>query len=109
MKDLHRATSPAIDRVLYRVLRLAARIAGASVDEVLRSLAARDSQRREGERKRKLTLALARLSTRSRESDEADAAAFARAEVTVDDPLRSVRTNLDDAHGVGAAFARPVE
>ena len=109
MNDPDHVTSTLVDRFLYRMLRLGARVAGASVEEVLRSLATRDSERREAERKRKLTIALARLSARSRESDEADAVAFARAEVTVDDPLRSVRVEPGDAHGVGAAFARRVE
>jgi hypothetical protein len=45
-----------------------------------------------------------------REPDvEPDIAAFARAEVTVDDPLASRQVALEDAFGVGALFARSVE
>lgn len=45
-----------------------------------------------------------------REEWEADVEAFARAEVTEDDPLRSTAAETrTDALGVGAAFADPVE
>ncbi len=40
---------------------------------------------------------------------ERDVAAFARAEVTVDDPLRSRQAALEDAYGVAALLAGSVE
>lgn len=109
MTDPHHVTTPVVGWLLYRTLQLSAKVAGASVEELLRWLAIRESKQREAERKRKLTMALGRLSARSPESDEADVVAFARAEVTVDDPLRAVRVDPGDAHGVGAAFARRLE
>ena len=57
----------------------------------------------------KLTWA-AELLRSYREADvERDPAAFARAEVTVEDPLRLQPAALKDPYGVGALFARSVE
>ncbi len=44
-----------------------------------------------------------------RDDIERDVTAFARAEVEVEDPLRSHHAALEDAYGVGALFAGSVE
>lgn len=43
------------------------------------------------------------------EDSERDVLDFARAEVMVDDPLRTRRAGTEDAYGIGAAFARRME
>ncbi len=56
----------------------------------------------------KLTRA-AELLRSYRDDSERDIEAFARAEVTVGDPLRSRQATLEDTYGVGALFARSLE
>lgn len=60
------------------------------------------------ERAEELERILALLASH-RDSSSEDVAAFARAEVTEDDPLRAQRVTAEDVHGVGAAFGHRLE
>jgi hypothetical protein len=57
----------------------------------------------------KLERTVERLRLYQGEDSERDIEDFARAEVTIDDPLRARRAGAEDAYGIGAAFARRVE
>lgn len=90
--------STLIGRVLYGVLKLGAKAAGASLEELLRSLLEREEEaRRDARLDRKLADSRARLAAERQQGYPDDVKAFARAETEVDDPLRSTRAKRPDA------------
>lgn len=58
------------------------------------------------EPKEKLARLAEQLQSHRGDLSKGGVAAFARAEVSIKDPLQSRRTPLDDAHGVGALLSR---
>ena len=93
----------------HHALRLTAHALGVSMNELAESAIEHELALIGVDLEQKLTQA-AELLRSWRDGDvERSVEAFARAEVTVDDPLRSHAAALEDAYGVGALFARSVE
>ena len=93
----------------HRALRLTAHALGISMNELAESAIEHELALLGADLEQKLTRAAELLRSWRDEDVERDVAAFARAEVTVDDPLASHQAALEDAYGVGALFARSVE
>ncbi len=93
----------------HRTLRLTAHALGVSMNELAETAIEHELALRGADLERKLTR-VAELLRAYRDQDvEKDVAAFAHAEVTVDDPLKSRPAALEDAYGVGALFAHSLE
>lgn len=97
------------DEETHRTLRLTAELLGVSMNELVEQAIAHELAQLGVDLEARLRrtadlLGKYRAVDVDREIDE-----FARAEVSEDDPLRSLRTPADDPLGVSAAFARPVE
>ena len=93
----------------HRALRLTAHALGISMNELAESAIEHELALVGADLERKLTRTAELLRSCRDDDVERDVAAFARAEVTLDDPLRSHQATLEDAYGVGALFARSVE
>ncbi len=98
-----------VGNILLGLLRVGARISGTSMEDLLRALADRLSARRAAELERQLERSVRGLAHNRRRDFLPDVEAFAEAEVKIDDPLRSTMSPPQDVHGVGVAFAHPVE
>lgn len=97
------------DRATHRALRLTAELLGVSMNELAERAIARELAVLGVDLEERLTRT-AELLRSYRESDLEQAIEdFVRAEVTVEDPLRARMVPADDAYGVGAVFARPLE
>jgi hypothetical protein len=94
----------------HRALRHAAEQLGVSMNELAERAIEHELAVIGSELEEKLRRTLDLLGPYRQEGLEADVAAFARAEVTEDDPLHAVAAeSRADSLGVGAAFADPVE
>lgn len=94
----------------HRALRHAAEQLGVSMNELAERAIEHELAVVGSELEQKLRQTLDLLGPYRRKGLKADIAAFARAEVTEDDPLRAVAAeNRADSLGVGAAFADPVD
>ncbi len=93
----------------HRTLRLTAHALGVSMNELAEAAIEHELTFIGADLEGKL-IRTAELLRSYRDVDvEKDIEAFARAEVTVDDPLQSRQAALEDACGVGALFARSME
>ena len=93
----------------HRTLRLTAHALGVSMNELAETAIEHELAVIGADLEQKLTR-VAELLRSYRDTDvEDDIEAFARAEVTIDDPLQSRQATLEDAYGVGALFARSLE
>ncbi len=93
----------------HRALRLTAHALGLSMTELAELAIEHELALLGADLEQKLTRAAELLRSWRGEDVERDIAAFARAEVTAEDPLRSHQAALEDAYGVGALFACSVE
>ncbi len=93
----------------HRTLRLTAHALGVSMNELAEAAIEHELAFIGADLEGKLTRAAELLRSYRGAGVEEDIAAFAHAEVTVDDPLKSRQATLEDAYGVGALFARSLE
>lgn len=93
----------------HRALRLTAELLGVSMNELAEAAIAHELAILGAELEEKLTRAAALLKSYRGQGIEEDIEAFAEAEVSLADPLRSRLMDEDDVYGIGALFARPVE
>jgi len=93
----------------HRALRLTAHALGVSMSDLAESAIEHELALVSADLERKLSRVADLLRFYRDDEVERDVAAFARAEVTVDDPLRSRQAALEDAYGVGALFADSME
>lgn len=97
------------DPQTHRGLKLTAELLGMSMNELAERAIAHELAVVGADLEERLTRTVDLLRTYRGENVDADVKRFARAEIFVDDPLRSRRVEQSDPHGVGAAFARPME
>ncbi len=95
------------DERVHRSLRLTAELLGMSMNDLAEQAIAHELAVLGADLEERLNRTVELLRT-LRSTDDRDIEAFARAEVEVDDPLRSRAAVHSDPHGVGAAFARPL-
>lgn len=93
----------------HRALRLTAELLGVSMNELAEAAIAHELTILGAELEEKLNRAAELLKSYRGQGIEKDIEAFAEAEVSIEDPLRSRLKDEDDAYGIGALFARPVE
>jgi hypothetical protein len=93
----------------HRALRLTAELLGVSMNELAEAAIAHELAIVGAELEENLTRAAELLKSYRGQGIEKDIEAFAKAEVSMEDPLRSRMIDEDDAYGIGALFARPVE
>lgn len=95
----------------HRALRLTAELLGVSMNELAEAAIEHELAVVGADLEERLARTAALLRSYRGEGIDDDIEAFARAEVSIEDPLRSRRAGSkhDDDLGVGAAFARPVE
>ncbi len=93
----------------HRALRLTAHALGVSMNEFAEVAIEHELAFVGADLEQKLTRAAELLRSYRGAGVEEDIEAFARAEVTLDDPLQSRQAALEDAYGVGALFARSLE
>ena len=92
----------------HRALRLTAEMLGVSMNELAEEAIAHELAILGADLEQKLTRTARLLRSYRGEGLDDDIEAFAQAEVTVDDPLRSRLSEEADAYGIGALFARPL-
>jgi len=93
----------------HRGLKLTAELLGVSMNELAERAIAHELAVVGADLEERLTRTVGLLRSYRGEEIDDDVKRFARAEVTLDDPLRSRMAEQPDPHGVGAAFARPLE
>ncbi len=93
----------------HRTLRLTAHALGVSMNELAETAIEHELALLGADLEQKLTRTAELLRSYRGAGVEEDIEEFARAEVTVDDPLRSRQATLEDACGIGALFARSME
>jgi hypothetical protein len=96
------------DETTHQALRLTADLLGMSMNELAENAIRHELTLLGADLEQRLIRATELLRS-YRGATERDLAAFARAEVEVEDPLRSSLSISEDRHGVGAAFARSLE
>jgi hypothetical protein len=93
----------------HRGLKLTAELLGVSMNELAERAIAHELAVVGADLEERLTRTVGLLRSYRGENVADDVTRFARAEVSVEDPLRSQMTESSDPHGVGAAFARFLE
>lgn len=93
----------------HRTLRLAAHALGVSMNELAETAIEHELALLGADLEQKLSRTAELLRSYRGTSAEADVEAFARAEVSVEDPLESRQATIEDACGIGALFARSLE
>ena len=93
----------------HRNLRHTAQALGISMNELAEVAIEHELAVVGADLEQKLTRAAELLRSYREDGTEKDLDAFARAEVTIEDPLLSHGSSLEDTYGVGALFARSME
>jgi hypothetical protein len=93
----------------HRSLRLTARALGVSMNELAETAIEHELALLGADLEQKLARTVALLRSYRQADSEDDIAAFARAEVEADDPLRSRQVTIEDACEIGGLFARSLE
>jgi len=96
------------DEATHNTLRLTAELLGMSMNELAESAIRHELTLLGADLEQRLTRTV-KLLRSYRGVNQEDVEAFARAEVEVEDPLRSNLCISEDRYGVGAAFARSLE
>ena len=93
----------------HQILRLTAEALGISMNELAEEAIAHELSILGADLEQKLTRTVELLRSYRGEGVNEDIDAFAEAEVTVDDPLRSRLAEPADVYGIGALFAHSLE
>ncbi len=93
----------------HRGLRLTAHALGMSMNELAENAIEHELAIVGADLEQKLTRTVELLRSYRGTGFEDDIAAFAEAEVTIEDPCRSRQVMIEDACGIGALFARSME
>ena len=93
----------------HRMLRLTAEALGLSMNELAEAAIERELAVIGPDLEQRLVRIADLLRSYRGEGTEEDIEEFARAEVSVEDPLQSRLADAEDAYGIGAAFARRLD
>ncbi len=93
----------------HRTLRLTAHTLGVSMNELAEAAIERELLFLGADLEKKLKRTADLLRSYRDDEVESDIQAFAKAEITEDDPLQSRQATLEDCYGIGAFFARSLE